>query len=283
MDYWTKPEGGETTGAAVTNEVDAAVGVPTLRMKVKMKHPLNKQMYTVLLDSGTTMSMVAKEVVSWYKPTGAGRKFRNVNNESCETKGSISLPFVLPEFSTQRECVQECEIADKLVYPIILGNDFLQQQEMVIDYKRGEIRWDDLIAKLNTNPEPPLRVTFAVQDNAERTLKVLDVTGKEIDFEKLVPKDHLNLEQQDRLLGILKSYRVVNVQAIGKLNRTPYVLPVKPGCKPYPIPKIHRDAVYREVERLIQLGVLEPDKDSLSLGGALFCNCKERWYGSIPD
>lgn len=32
------------------------------------------------------------------------------------------------------------------VYPIILGNDFLQRQEMELDYKRKEIRWEGLTA-----------------------------------------------------------------------------------------------------------------------------------------
>lgn len=32
--------------------------------------------------------------------------------------------------------------------------------------------------------------------------------------------------------------------------------------RPYPIPLIHREAVFREVERLVRLGVIEVDKDS---------------------
>ncbi|KAE9275407.1 hypothetical protein PF008_g29360 [Phytophthora fragariae] len=269
LEYWTKPEKVDDHAAAVKNagSTPESSGVPTMRMKLTMKHPLNKQTYTVLLDSGTTTSLVAKEVVSWYKPKGEGMTYRDVNGAAHHTTGSIQLPFVLPEFSVHRECTQTCEIAGDLVYPIILGNDFLQMQGMELDYKRKGIRWDGLTAKMCVTPEPPLRVAFAVQDNNERVMKVLDVTGKEIDLEKLVPKDHLEPEQRQRLLGILKSFKISEVHGIGRLKRAPYVLPVKPGSRPYvqrpyPIPLIHREAVFREVERLVQLGVIEVDKDS---------------------
>lgn len=69
--------------------------------------------------------------------------------------------------------------------------------------------------------EPILRVVFTVQDNNERLMKVLDVTGKEIDLEKLVSKDHIEPE--------LKSFKIAEVRGIGRLKRAPYVLPVKPG------------------------------------------------------
>ncbi|OWZ03777.1 Pol Polyprotein [Phytophthora megakarya] len=51
------------------------------------------------------------------------------------------------------------------------------------------------------------------------------------------------------------------------MNLKPYELPVKQGStpkakRPYPIPLIHREATLREVERLVKLGILEPDKYS---------------------
>ncbi|KAF4029444.1 putative integrase p58 (IN) [Phytophthora infestans] len=112
-----------------------------------------------------------------------------------------------------------------------------------------------------------MRVAFAVADEDDRTLKILDVTAKSINLEALVLKEHFDEEQRGRLLEMLQSIKIISLQAVGKLNRKPYVLPVKPGSRPrayrpYPVPLIHRRAVMEEVERLVKLGVLEPDNDS---------------------
>lgn len=140
------------------------------------------------------------------------------------------------------------QIVDKLLYPMILGNNFLQQQGMVIDYQKREKRWDDFILTMDTKPELEVRVEFVAVDEDERMMQILDVTGKEIDLKSLILKEHLSDEHKGRLFGLLQSFRIVTAQGIGRLNRRPYVLPIKPGCrsctyKPYPIPIIHREAV----------------------------------------
>ncbi|KAG3114223.1 hypothetical protein PI125_g6627 [Phytophthora idaei] len=172
--------------------------------------------------------------------------------------GTISLPFMLPEFSDKCQCTQEFMVADKLVHPVILGTEFMQQ-EIVLDYKRKVVQWDGLEIPMKTNPEPLKRVTFAVQDPDGRTMRILDIEGKEIKLEALVPKEHLTPEEKERLLEVLRSFRVINLGGIGKLKLKPYVLPVKKGSvpqaqRPYPIPLILQEPTLREVERLVKLG-----------------------------
>ncbi|KAG3079224.1 hypothetical protein PI124_g23561 [Phytophthora idaei] len=258
MDCWTKTE--DHGAAAAVNEKPP--GVPTRRVKVTLKHPLSKQTYTALLDTGTA-SLVAKEVVSWYTPKGKGMMYHNVNGELQETMGSIQLFFVLPEFSDKRECSQDCKMVDKLLYPLILGNDVLQQQGMEIDY-REKMRWNGLTLAMDTRSELKVRVAFAVSNEDDRTLEILDVTGKKVYLDALIPKEHLSAEQRARLPEMLRGFKILSLQTIGKLRRKP---PVKPGSrpcayKPYPVPLIHRRAIMQEVERLERLDVLEPDKDS---------------------
>lgn len=48
---------------------------------------------------------------------------------------------------------------------------------------------------------------------------------------------------------------------------SPYRLPIKLGMtppthKPFPIPRVYHEATFKEIEHLVNLGVLEPDKDS---------------------
>ncbi|KAG2991268.1 hypothetical protein PC123_g23269 [Phytophthora cactorum] len=64
------------------------------------------------------------------------------------------------------------------VHPLILGTKFVQQQEIVLDYKRKVVQWDGVEIPMKTNPEPPKRVAFAVQDPGGRTMRILDIEGK---------------------------------------------------------------------------------------------------------
>lgn len=70
-----------------------------LKTKLMFKHPLTKQTFEALLDTGTTRSLVAKKMVSWYMPHGQQEWHRNVNNKLQPAMGVIALPFVLPEFT----------------------------------------------------------------------------------------------------------------------------------------------------------------------------------------
>ncbi|POM78601.1 Retrotransposable element [Phytophthora palmivora] len=237
LHYWSAEA--DEHGAAMQSVAEGyrQMKLPPLLVEVTLKHPLNKQTYSALLDTGATSSLVSAEVVSWYRPRGPQTWYRNVNDELQSTRGAIPLSMVLPEFSDKRVCQQECKIVDKLVYPIVLGTDFLQQQGSAVGHA----------------------------DDA-RTVRILDITGRSISVATLVPKEHLSSEQKTRLLDLLQSVQIVFQKRIGTLELEPYRRPVKEGSKPsaqppYSIPLIHRKAVLEEVKRLVNLGVLEPDKN----------------------
>lgn len=138
---------------------------------------------------------------------------------------------------------------------------------------------------MNTKPEPKLRVAFAVMDEDERIMRILDAGGKEINLKAFVPKDHLSDEQKDQLLDCLQLFKIVFLDGIGRLKMAPYRLPMNLGRKPiahkpYPIPLIHRKAVLKEVERLVKLGVLEPNKDT-PWAALSFCDTKEGRHSTL--
>lgn len=85
-----------------------------------------------------------------------------------------------------------------------------------------------------SKPESVKCVAFVLQDDNERALRILDVTGKEIDLTALVPNDYLSAEQNKHLLSlfVLESFRLVFHGGIGTLKLKPYKLPVKAGGKP---------------------------------------------------
>lgn len=127
---------------AEVNEV-AVAGTPTAgsrktQIQVQLRHPLSKKTVTALLDSGCDRSIVAKEVVSWYVPKQRGQ-YRNAAGKLEETCGNIELPFKIEDFGASRQVSHEFLIAEHLIYRIILGNDFMEEQEIVLDYKTHQI------------------------------------------------------------------------------------------------------------------------------------------------
>ncbi|KAF4033840.1 hypothetical protein GN244_ATG14216 [Phytophthora infestans] len=74
------------------------------------------------------------------------------------------------------------------------------------DYQEKAIRWNGLRLARNTKPEPKVLMVFAVVDENGRTPKLLDVAGKSISLEALVPKEHLDEERRERLLKMLRSF-----------------------------------------------------------------------------
>lgn len=267
ISYWQGTDDQLEEAAAVQAAPESKPAMPSMRTTITLMHPLSKRSFTALLDTGTTKSLVAKEVVSWYTPQNQQRWFRNVNGELQPAMGTITVPFTLPDFSGNRQCEQEFMVVDKLLHPVIIGTDFMNEQGLILDFETKEVRWKGLQMPMTDKQDPPRRVAFAVQDAEDRTMRILDVTGKEIDLAALVPKENLTKEEQDRMLEILKSFRVAFLGGIGKLKLKPYVLPVKKGStpkalRPYSIPLVLRAATLKEVERLVKLGVLEPDKDS---------------------
>ncbi|GMG16967.1 unnamed protein product [Phytophthora fragariaefolia] len=107
----------------------------------------------------------------------------------------ISFPFVLPDFTDKRECTQNFMVVDKLLYPVILGTDFMAEQGIVLDFETHEVRWKGVTLSMEDKVEPRRRVAVVVQDPDDRTMPILDARGKEIDLAALVPKEHLTQEE----------------------------------------------------------------------------------------
>jgi hypothetical protein len=73
---------------------------------------------------------------------------------------------------------------------------------------------------------------------------------------------HLSANQQKKLLQLLKKYELLFDGTLGDWKAKPVLFYLKEGVSPYhgrafPIPKIHKDAIIKEMERLCKLGVLE--------------------------
>jgi hypothetical protein len=73
---------------------------------------------------------------------------------------------------------------------------------------------------------------------------------------------HLSTNQQKKLLQLLKIYKLLFDITLGDWKTKPVSFQLKEGVSPYhgqafSVPKIHKDTIMKEVERLCKLGVLE--------------------------
>jgi hypothetical protein len=73
---------------------------------------------------------------------------------------------------------------------------------------------------------------------------------------------HLSADQQEKLLQLLKKHELLFDGTLGDWKTKPVSFQLKEGVSPYhgqafPVPKKHKEALVKEVERLVNLGVLE--------------------------
>ena len=73
---------------------------------------------------------------------------------------------------------------------------------------------------------------------------------------------HLSADQQKKLLQLLKKYELLFDGTLGDWKTKPVSFQIQERASPYhgqafPVPKVHKKTIIKEVERLCQLGVLE--------------------------
>jgi hypothetical protein len=104
----------------------------------------------------------------------------------------------------------------------------------------------------------------STQDAIKRVTQILDAKYKKVDLQAIVRDNckHLSADQQKRLLQLLKKYESLFDGTLGDWNTKLVSFQLKEGVSPYhgrafPVPKVHKETIIKEVERLYELEVLE--------------------------
>ena len=97
----------------------------------------------------------------------------------------------------------------------------------------------------------------------------MDAKYEQADLPKIAQEQctHLTNEEKSALLKLLQEFQDLFGGTLGDWKTSPVHLQLKEGIQPYngkayPVPKIHRDVLKNEVERLEKLGVLKRVPDS---------------------
>eukprot|EP00804_Cyclotella_cryptica_P010824 CCRYP_008760-RA/>CCRYP_008760-RA protein AED:0.09 eAED:0.26 QI:0/0/0/1/0/0/2/0/511 len=104
----------------------------------------------------------------------------------------------------------------------------------------------------------------SMPEATQRVVHVLDAKYEKADLQSIVSTNctHLSLQDQNKLLELLTEYEEIFDVTLGDWNTDPVSLELKEGVKPYhgrlfPVPKIHKEMIIKELNRLCELGVLE--------------------------
>jgi hypothetical protein len=103
------------------------------------------------------------------------------------------------------------------------------------------------------------------QDATKHVTWILDAKHQKADLQSIVRANckHLSSDQQKKLLQqLLKKYELLFDDTLGDWKTKLVSFQLKEGisphhCQAFPVPKIHKDTIMKEVERLCKLGALE--------------------------
>ena len=165
-------------------------------------------------------------------------------------------------------------------FNIIIGTKGIRKIKMILNFAEGLITWDDieLSMKPDSHFDSPENLCTAfieatepkeVQQASNRVNKILDAKYEKADLPKIIKEncEHLNVNEKNSLLHTLLNFEGLFDGSLGEWQTKPVSVEIKPNvtpyhAKPFGIPQIHMDTVKKEVERLVELGVLEKDHES---------------------
>ena len=98
----------------------------------------------------------------------------------------------------------------------------------------------------------------------QRMVKILDAKYEKADLQAIVRDKcaHLKPKEKALLLELLMDFEPLFDGTLGTWKTAPVSIELKEGAKPYhglafPIPRIYKETIMHEVERLVELGVLK--------------------------
>jgi hypothetical protein len=103
-----------------------------------------------------------------------------------------------------------------------------------------------------------------MQEATQQVVHILDAKCEKADLQSVVSTKctHLSLQDQNKLMELLIEFEELFDGTLGDWNTKPVSSELKEGTKPFhnrpfPVPRVHKDTIVKELNRLCDLGVLE--------------------------
>jgi hypothetical protein len=103
-----------------------------------------------------------------------------------------------------------------------------------------------------------------MQEATQPVVPILDTKYEKVDLQSVVSTNctHQSLQGQYKLLELLIEFEELFDGTLGGWKRKPISFQLKEGtksyhCRPFPVPRVHKETLFKELNRLRELGVLE--------------------------
>jgi hypothetical protein len=209
----------------------------------------------------------------------------STSNGTFKTKkvGEVKLSFVNYSASkkvhVRPDIVEYSKGGPKPLYNLIIGKQTLHDIGAVLDFKERTITIDDIllpIRKIN-NLQLKSSISRALKFNSnfaqepestrnttKHMVEILDAKYNKADLPSIVKNNctHLSMPHQNSLLALLLKYKELFDGMLGDWMLPPVSFELKEVAKlyhgrPYPIPKIHKATIMKDIDRLVAIGVLK--------------------------
>jgi hypothetical protein len=277
--------------------------------KVRKKKVLIK----VLLDSGSDGDLLFHEKgTAKHFPYSARQvpQSWHTSNGVFQTNGRGKANIKFFEYSNSKQFLAEPDIVEydkemgKPVFDLIIGCKSMKELGIVLDFKRKTVTIDEIILPMrninslnrtrtkaawahnNTRAQEPQSTEEATQ----RMVRILDAKYEKADLQAVVRDNcsHLNPIQQGKLLELLTEFEPLFDGTLGDWRTEPVSFQLKEGVKPYhgrafPVPRIHKETLMKEVQRQCELGVLEWQPSSEWASPSFIIQKKNQTVRSVSD
>jgi RNase H-like domain found in reverse transcriptase/Integrase zinc binding domain/Reverse transcriptase (RNA-dependent DNA polymerase) len=256
-------------------------------IEILNKKTERKEQFRALLDSGSNRCIGTKAAI-----LRAGLKCKTAREHKYKTAaGTFSTTLKakirahnLLELNSRRILQNlQVQVSDKElgIYDFIFGRDYMKRYGIDLLFSEGVIQWDGMRMTMK-EPKDLLAMPRMEMENVEDEINFAEHdlrydewevhTAQQIlesKYEKQdllrVAKDqsHLTKEQQELLHKVLAKYEDLFRGTLGEwpdeeisVELTPDAVPYHCG-KPIRIPHVHLETLKKEVQRLVEIGVLE--------------------------
>ena len=268
------------------------VSVPTPKLKVKKPENVvpstlmvartiqgveSRRVLKVLLDSGGTHTLINSQVLpkgaNPVTVSGGRRTFTTVAGKYTSSRVVNMKELVMPEFDKTRRIddIQAFVFDTPSSYDVILGQDFLSKTGMKFNFENGSIKWIDRTIMMKdrnywnsrTNWYMALEELDEFEDEEEEEDHyMLDAKYEEKDPAQVAQEQkHLTQKERDSLQKVLENFTTIFDGTLGHYPHRKIHLEVDPNAipyhaKPYAVPKLNEEAFKKELQHLVNIGVL---------------------------
>ncbi|KAE9047515.1 hypothetical protein PR002_g991 [Phytophthora rubi] len=188
----------------------------------------------------------------------------------------MTVRFRIPNLKRDSIIIHDFEVLPNLRDEMVIGRDIMSALGLVVDFGAGKVSWDGSEMTIQTEegvkPSSGARGLVAVATDEVDELFAGDV--HDLKPADLLPV-HLESAMQHCYLKVLEEFFDLYNGRLGGIRLPDYILPltkdyVPSHAKPYSIARSREDAARREIQRLLELDVLEQIYDSEAAAPAFF-------------